>query len=88
MTDTQSFYTYEQWQWLKERYEEGYSIKALSAFIGIDQKSIRMGFVRLGFYSGMKLELPPLAERKEEFLTLGCDTQSRQLKEKEKRWTM
>ena len=66
-----SFFTYEQWRWIKERYDEGYSMETLADFLGIDRRSIRTGFVRLGFYPGIKTELPPLEPRKEEFMRLG-----------------
>ena len=66
-----SFFTYEQWQWIKERYDEGYSMTALAEFLGINRRSIRVAFVRLGFYPGLRSDLPPLAGRRKEFLERG-----------------
>ena len=65
-----SFFTYRQWRWVKERYDEGYSMEALSEFLGINRRSIRTAFVRLGFYPGIKADLPPLSKRQQEFLEL------------------
>ena len=73
-----SFFTYEQWRWIKERYDEGYSMETLAEFLGIDRRTIRTGFVRMGFYPGVKTDLPPLIERREEFLKRGINHESRQ----------
>ena len=67
-----SFFTYGQWRWIKERYDEGYSMETLAEFLGIDRRTIRTGFVRLGFYPGVKTDLPPLIDRREEFLKRGA----------------
>ena len=66
----QSFFTVRQWKWVKERYDEGYSMEALSDFLGINRRSIRAAFVRLGFFPEKKADLPPLAELREEFQAL------------------
>ena len=66
-----SFFTYEQWKWVKERYDEGYSMETLADFLGIYRHTIRTAFIRLGFYPGIKADLPPLEPRKEEFMRLG-----------------
>ena len=68
-----SFFTYGQWKWIKERYDEGYSMEALSEFLGINRRSIRTAFVRLGFYPGVKTDLPPLITRRDEFLQRGME---------------
>lgn len=72
-----SFFTYAQWKWIKERFDEGYSMEALAEFLGINRRSIRMAFVRYGFYPGVKMELPPLESRKIEFIRLGAEEDGR-----------
>ena len=66
----QSFFTLEQWRWIKDRYDEGYSMEKLAEFLGINRRSIRTAFIRLGLYPDTKSDLPPLAERRQEFLDL------------------
>ena len=66
----ESFFTDKQWRWIKERYDEGYSMKSLADFLGINRRSIRTAFLRLGLYPETKAALPPLADRRQEFLSL------------------
>ena len=66
----ESFFTEKQWRWAKERYDEGYSMKSLAEFLGITRHSVRSAFLRLGFFPETKAALPPLAERRQEFLSL------------------
>ena len=72
-----SFFTYEQWKWVKERYDEGYSMETLADFLGIYRHTIRTAFIRLGFYPGIKADLPPLESRKIEFIRLGAEEDGR-----------
>ena len=41
-------YTPEQWQWIWERYCEGYTIKELSAFLYLHHETVRRRFQRMG----------------------------------------
>lgn len=67
-----SFFTYKQWKWLKARYDEGYTMTALADFLGINRRSIRVAFIRLGFLPSTRQDLPPLAARRREFLEQGA----------------
>ena len=71
-----SFFTYEQWRWVKERYDEGYSMEMLAEFLGIDRRTIRTNFVRMGFYPSVKADLPPLVNRRKEFQSLAIETEN------------
>ena len=45
-------------------------MKSLAEFLGITRHSVRSAFLRLGFFPETKAALPPLAERRQEFLSL------------------
>lgn len=65
-------FTYEQWKWVKERYDEGYGIEALSRFLGVHPIAIRWTFTRLGFGPiRLPSDLAPLETRRDEFSELG-----------------
>ena len=71
-----SFFTYGQWRWVKERYDEGYSMEMLSDFLGVTRHCIRTAFIRLGFYPETKANLPPLIDRRKEFQSLAIETEN------------
>lgn len=64
-----SFFTRDQWQWLADRYREGYPIQELSAFLGVHRETVRRGLIRQGVRTGPG-GLPPLNDRKQEFYGL------------------
>ena len=65
-----SHFTRIQWQWVADRYREGYTLTDLGEFLGIHRNSVRLGLVRMGFRPEVRGELPPLPPRRSEFLRL------------------
>ena len=65
-----SFFTDRQWQWVFDRYQEGYTLVDLASFLGVHRHSVRRGLKRIGKKPGIREELPPLAARRREFLAL------------------
>ena len=65
-----SFFSDTQWSWVAERYREGYPIAELALFLGIHRNSVRRGLIRYGVIPPDRRELPPLSERKTEFIRL------------------
>ena len=63
-------YTAEQWQWVWERFCEGYSLKELGGFLYLHHETIRRRFQRMGLRPEVREELMPLAERRGEFRAL------------------
>lgn len=63
-------YTPEQWQWIWERYCEGYTIKELSAFLYLHHETVRRRFQRMGRRPYHREDLLPLCDRREEFSAL------------------
>ena len=65
-----SFFSDVQWQWVAERYREGYPIGDLALFLGIHRNSVRRGLIRMGAMPEARRELPSLRPRRAEFLRL------------------
>ena len=65
-----SFFSDEQWKWTAERYREGYSMEDLAKFMGIQRNSVRRGLIRHGFLPELRSNLPPLKDRRAEFIQL------------------
>lgn len=66
-------YTNAQWDWVAARYREGYRIKELAEFLGINRESVRHNLARLGVVPYAHDELDPLSSRAAEFNALGDD---------------
>ena len=64
-------YTNAQWDWVADRYREGYRIKELAEFLGINRENVRKNLARLGVAPYAHDELDPLSSRKAEFNQLG-----------------
>ena len=58
-----------QWLWVAARIREGYQIKELAAFLGLHRDTVQRGLIRMGIRMSHD-ELPPLAERRQEFQAL------------------
>lgn len=57
-------YTREQWQWVVDRYLEGYTIKELSEFLGVGATSVFYHVERAGVRKRRgESQLTPLKER-------------------------
>lgn len=63
-------YTPAQWQWIWERYCEGYSIKELSRFLYLHRETVRRRFQRMGLRPYNREDLPDLYDRRGEFRAL------------------
>lgn len=63
----QNPYTDAQWAWIAERYQEGYRIKDLAAFLGMSREHIRRHLAMLGAHPYAQDELDPLSSRADEF---------------------
>ncbi len=66
-----SFFTTRQWQWIGERFREGYSLETLAVFLGVHRETVRRGLIRIGIKPRNKQVLSSLARRKQDFLLLG-----------------
>jgi hypothetical protein len=64
-----SMYSPAQWEWINDRYFEGYRVKALAAFLGLSPKALRNRVIPR---SGRML--PSLEKRRAEFESLGGDS--------------
>lgn len=60
-------YSRRQWDWVAERWQEGYTLRQLGDFLGLAKETVRRRFQRMGLRPYSKQELPDLAERKSEF---------------------
>lgn len=60
-----SIYSNEQWKWVQDRRTEGYKLRQLAAFLGLNESTIRANTK-----APEKVELPPLESRKAEFYRL------------------
>ena len=66
--------TPQQWQWVAERWLEGYTLRELGAFVGLHRETIRRGLVRMGLRPEYKSDLKPLRERRQEYERLKEET--------------
>jgi hypothetical protein len=62
-----SIYTDAQWQWVADRYTEGYTKMALAKFLQVDYSTLWHHLCRMGVERD---ELPPLSDRMKEFNAL------------------
>ena len=69
-----SFLSERQWRWVEARLREGYRIKDLADFLGMHRDTVRRGVIRFQLREAQS-ELPPLSERRREFLALGLGFQ-------------
>lgn len=65
-------YNMSQWNWIADRFEEGYRVSEIAEFIGMNCKSIYDNLYAIGRRT-LPEERIPLNERKKEFNTLGAD---------------
>lgn len=63
-------YTKEQWQWLWQRYCEGYSMRELGSLTQLHPESLRRRFQALGYLPRNRKDLTPIWKRYGEFLRL------------------
>lgn len=63
-----------QWRWVGERWLEGYTMRELAYFLGLNRETVRRGIVRLGLRPHGKDELTPLSEREAEYKNIKEDT--------------
>ena len=63
-----SLYSEKQWDWVVQRYLEGYNPLQLAEFLGVWRNAVIYRLKKAGVYN----RLTPLSERKAEFLEL-CD---------------
>ena len=63
-----------QWRWVGERWLEGYTMRELAYFLGLNRETVRRGLVRLGIRPCEKSELTPLSEREAEYKNIKEDT--------------
>ena len=57
--------------WIGEQWQEGYSQVELAEFLGVTRETIRRVLLCQGLRPFFRDELPPLAERKKEYMDLG-----------------
>lgn len=60
-----------QWDWVAERYQEGYSMVALASFLGVHRETVRRGLIRAGARPQNRRALPSLMRWNEAFRSLG-----------------
>lgn len=60
-----------QCRWIGERWQEGYTQTELAKFLGVTRETIRRVLLCQGLRPFFRDELPPLAERKKEYMDLG-----------------
>lgn len=63
-----------QWRWVGERWMEGYTMRELAYFLGLNRETVRRGLIRLGLRPYGKDELTPLSEREAEYKNIKEDT--------------
>lgn len=63
-------FTEKQWEWIADRYREGYTQKMLAEFLGINRYTIQRHFQKMCVIPYHLNELEPLSERKKEFIEL------------------
>lgn len=63
-------FTDAQCNWIGDRWREGYSQIALAEFLGVSRETIRRVLLRQGLRPFFRDELPPLEERRNEYMDL------------------
>lgn len=59
-----------QWAWLGQAYRDGYPLNVIAAFAHLNVETVRRNLMRMGLMPECRRELPPLEERRQEFLEL------------------
>lgn len=67
-----NIYNLSQWHWVADRVAEGYSMKDVADLLGVNPITVSRNLAKIG-RRYMADELPPLDERRSEFLALGDD---------------
>ena len=68
---SEDLYTEAQWQWVEQKYREGYYISQLAEFLGIGRETLRRIFQRRGVRPVSHDEMTPLSDFRKEFNALG-----------------
>ena len=68
---SEDLYTEAQWQWIEQKYREGYFMSQLAEFLGIGRNALRRVFQRRGIRPVSHDEMTPLSEFRREFYALG-----------------
>ncbi len=68
-----SILTDAQWAWVADRWREGYTMDQLADFVGLGREAVRRGLIRHGARPIDKESLPPLEERRQEYIQIGVD---------------
>lgn len=68
---SEDLYTEAQWQWIEQKYREGYFMSQLAEFLGIGRNTILRIFQRRGIRPVSHDEMTPLSEFRREFYALG-----------------
>lgn len=68
---SESLYTEKQWQWIEQKYRQGYYISQLAEFLGIGRETLRRIFQRRGVRPVRHDEMTPLSDFRKEFNALG-----------------
>lgn len=68
---TPDLYTEAQWQWVEQKYREGYFLKDLADFLGIHKETLRRVFQRRGVKPVDREAMTPLLQLRKEFYALG-----------------
>ena len=63
-------YTTKQWEWIADRYHEGYSLQALADWLDLNRNTVRMKLDSMGCRTGRQDMREELDRRKKEFMAL------------------
>ena len=64
-------FTDEQWKWVGQKYQEGYTIRELASRLHVHRETVRRDLMTFGFIPYAKDELDPLEDQWAEFLAMG-----------------
>ena len=64
-------FTDEQWKWVGQKYQEGYTIRELASRLHVQRETVRRHRMTVGVIPYAKDELDPLEYQWGEFLALG-----------------
>lgn len=64
--------TREQWQWLLDRYAEGYPLTEIADWIGLHPRTVTRRWDLMGLRHFSAETRQPLRERRKEYEVLGC----------------
>jgi len=66
-------FTEKQWQWVADRFREGYTQTILGEFLGVNRYTVMRHLQQMGVLPYARDELDPLESRKQEFMDLEKD---------------